>query len=367
MKENWKYVIIAILAMTLSSITGYAQNPIVQTCYTADPAPMVYGDRFYIYIDRDEGPDYYNMNEWRVYSSADMVNWTDHGAQLPLTAFSWAKAGTAWAAQCIERYGKFYWYVCCTDTESNINAIGVAVSDSPTGPFKDALGKPMISGGWGYIDPTVFIDDDGQAYIYWGNPGLFYVKVNEDMISYSGDIVEVEQTVEGFGGPKEPKEGVQYKDLYEEGPWFYKRGGKYYLLYAAGGVPEHISYSMSDSPTGPWKYMGKIMPLQDTNSFTNHCGVVDFKGKSYFAYHTGWLPGGGGFTRSVCIEEFKYNEDGTIPTIMATKKRKDYQRRCSTGRNIESLSEDGSRNNGLGAWAENGPRQQYRGLCYFHS
>lgn len=75
------------LAMTLSSITGYAQNPIVQTCYTADPAPMVYGDRFYIYIDRDEGPDYYNMNEWRVYSSADMVNWTDHGAQLPLTAF----------------------------------------------------------------------------------------------------------------------------------------------------------------------------------------------------------------------------------------------------------------------------------------
>ena len=183
MKENWKYVIIAILAMTLSSITGYAQNPIVQTCYTADPAPMVYGDRFYIYIDRDEGPDYYNMNEWRVYSSADMVNWTDHGAQLPLTAFSWAKAGTAWAAQCIERYGKFYWYVCCTDTESNINAIGVAVSDSPTGPFKDALGKPMISGGWGYIDPTVFIDDDGQAYIYWGNPGLFYVKVNEDMIS----------------------------------------------------------------------------------------------------------------------------------------------------------------------------------------
>lgn len=173
MKENWKYVIIAILAMTLSSITGYAQNPIVQTCYTADPAPMVYGDRFYIYIDRDEGPDYYNMNEWRVYSSADMVNWTDHGAQLPLTAFSWAKAGTAWAAQCIERYGKFYWYVCCTDTESNINAIGVAVSDSPTGPFKDALGKPMISGGWGYIDPTVFIDDDGQAYIYWVTPAFF--------------------------------------------------------------------------------------------------------------------------------------------------------------------------------------------------
>ena len=213
----------------------------MQTCYTADPAPMVYGDRFYIYIDRDEGPDYYNMNEWRVYSSADMVNWTDHGAQLPLTAFSWAKAGTAWAAQCIERYGKFYWYVCCTDTESNINAIGVAVSDSPTGPFKDALGKPMISGGWGYIDPTVFIDDDGQAYIYWGNPGLFYVKVNEDMISYSGDIVRVPLVAESFG----KREGdAQRATLYEEGPWLYKRDKKYYLFWPGGPLPEHIGYSI---------------------------------------------------------------------------------------------------------------------------
>ena len=128
-------MIIAILAMTLSSITGYAQNPIVQTCYTADPARW-FMETGFIYISTGmKGLIISNMNEWRVYSSADMVNWTDHGAQLPLTAFSWAKAGTAWAAQCIERYGKFYWYVCCTDTESNINAIGVAVSDSPTGPL----------------------------------------------------------------------------------------------------------------------------------------------------------------------------------------------------------------------------------------
>jgi arabinoxylan arabinofuranohydrolase len=306
-----------------SSVTVWAQNPVVQTHFTADPAPMVYNGRMYIYADRDEGPDYYVMNEWRVYSSADMVNWTDHGACMPLTTFKWASANSAWASQCIERNGKFYWYVCCTDASSNSNVIGVAVGDSPTGPFSDALGKPLISGGWGYIDPTPYIDDDGQAYLYWGNPGCFYVKLNEDMISYSGNVVELEQTVESFGGPKDGAThddvvSGKYKDLYEEGPWFYKRNGKYYLLYAAGGVPEHIAYSMSDGPTGSWKYVGQIMPEQNTNSFTNHCGVMDFKGHSYFFYHTGWLPNGGGFTRSVSVEEFKYNADGTIPTINAT-------------------------------------------------
>ena len=106
--------------------------------------------------------------------------------------------------------------------------------------------------------------------------------------------------------------------MYTEGPWFYRRGDKYYLLYAAGGVPEHIAYSMSDSPTGPWRYMGEIMPLSDTGSFTNHCGVTDYKGRSYFFYHTGKLPRGGGFGRSIAVEEFSYKPDGTFPIIMPT-------------------------------------------------
>ncbi len=304
--------------LLLAIVSVKAQNPIVQTCYTADPAPMVYDGRFYVCIDRDEGPDYYVMNEWRIYSSADMVNWTDHGAVLPLTTFEWATEGSAWASQCIERNGKFYWYVCCTPKGESASVIGVAVGDSPTGPFKDALGKPLVEGGWGYIDPTPFIDDDGQAYLYFGNPGCYYVKLNEDMISYSGDVVEIEQDEDSFGGPKEPEDGVTYTDLYEEGPWLCKRNDTYYLLYAAGGVPEHIAYSTSNSPEGPWKYQGQIMPLQDTNSFTNHSGVMDFMGHSYFVYHTGWLPGGGGFTRSVCVEEFTYNDDGSFPEITAT-------------------------------------------------
>ncbi len=259
------------------------------------------------------------MQEWRVYSSKDMVNWTDHGSPLAIEDFKWAD-DRAWAPQCVERDGKFYFYVPLHSSLTGAMAIGVAVGDTPVGPFKDAIGAPLVDGSWDYIDPTVFVDDDGQAYLYWGNPEIYYVKLNRDMISFEGEVRKVEQTVEGFGAPavKLRDKNTKYKDMYTEGPWFYKRGGKYYLLYAAGGVPEHISYSMSDSPEGPWKYMGEIMPLHDTGSFTNHCGVADFRGHSYFLYHTGRLPGGGGFGRSVAIEEFKYNPDGTFPVIHPT-------------------------------------------------
>lgn len=250
---------------------------------------MVHDGTLYVYTGHDEdGADFFWMQEWRVYSTKDMVNWTDHGSPLAIEDFSWGD-DRAWAPQCVERNGKFYFYVPLHSKLTGAMAIGVAVGDSPTGPFKDAIGKPLVDGDWAYIDPTVYIDDDGQAYLYWGNPEIFYVKLNDDMVSYSGDVNVVEQTVEGFGAPspKLREKDKKYKDNYTEGPWFYKRNGKYYLLYAAGGVPEHIAYSMSDSPTGPWKYMGEIMPLCDTGSFTNHCGVAEFKGQPYFFYHTG--------------------------------------------------------------------------------
>lgn len=312
-------VLPALLAVATALPSG-AQNPIVQTCYTTDPAPMVSGDRIYIYTGHDEnGADFFWMQEWRVYSSADMVNWTDHGSPLALEDFSWAD-DRAWAPQCIERNGKFYWYVCAHSKLTGTMAIGVAVGDSPTGPFRDAIGKPLADGSWDYIDPTVMIDDDGQAWLMWGNPRCYYAKLNPDMTSIAGEVKVLEQTEAGFGAP-DPKlreKDKQYKDMYVEGPWLMKRNKNYYLLYAAGGVPEHIAYSMSRKITGPWKYMGPIMPLGDTNSFTNHCGVADFKGHSYFFYHTGKLAGGGGFARSVAVEEFKYNKDGTFPTILPT-------------------------------------------------
>ena len=249
-----------------------------------------------------------------------MVNWTDHGSPLALESFSWAD-DRAWASQCVERNGKYYWYICAHSRLSKGMAIGVAVADSPTGPFRDAIGKPLFeNGSWDHIDPTVLIDDDGQAWLMWGNPQCYYLKLNPDMISYSGELGLLDMTEEAFGGPimSKREQGKQYRDSYVEGPWLSKRGNTYQLLYAAGGVPEHISYSTAPSPVGPWTYAGVIMPLGETNSFTNHCGVADFKGHSYFFYHTGKLPKGGGFGRSVAVEEFKYNADGSFPTILPT-------------------------------------------------
>ncbi len=323
MKRMNRKTCIMLVAMFLMAVgmSVKAQNPFVQTWFTSDPAPMVHDGTMYVYTGHDEDrADFFWMQEWRVYSTRDMVNWTDHGSPLALESFSWAD-DRAWASQCIERDGKFYWYICAHSRLSKGMAIGVAVGDSPTGPFRDAIGKPLFeNGSWDHIDPTVFIDDDGQAWLYWGNPRVYYLKLNRDMISYEGELGMLPMTEEAFGSPAMDKreKGRKYKDSYVEGPWITKRKGVYQLLYAAGGVPEHISYSTAPSPTGPWTYAGEIMPLSDTGSFTNHCGVADFKGHSYFFYHTGKLPGGGGFGRSVAVEEFNYNADGSFPTILPT-------------------------------------------------
>ena len=305
----------AALMLTLTMVApaaARADNPIVQTIYTADPAPMVHNGRVYLYTGHDEdGSTYFTMKEWRVYSSADMVNWTDHGSPMSLATFSWASAD-AWAGHVVPRNGKFYWYVPVKNRATGRMAIGVGVATSPTGPFTDAIGRPLAENG--EIDPHVLIDDDGQAYLYWGNPNLWYVRLNPDMISYSGGVNRIPLTTAGFGArtgnPSRPT-------LYEEGPWVYKRNGLYYNVFAAQCCSEFIAYSTAPTPTGPWTYRGTVMPTQG-GSFTNHAGIVDFKGGSYFFYHNGALPGGGGFTRSVAVERFSYRADGSLPTITMT-------------------------------------------------
>jgi len=440
------------MAFMLFSKMNFAQNPIVQTNYTADPAPMVHDGTVYVYTSHDEDQtvrNFFTMNDWRCFSSTDMVNWTDHGAILSYKDFEWSR-GDAWAGQCVYRNGKYYYYLPVNQKNGG-NAIGVAVSDSPTGPFKDAIGKPLLI-GYGYIDPSVYIDDDGQAYLYWGNPHLWYVKLNQDMVSYDQKtgIVQVPLTEESFKlrtinahktfawaksidgrashsikGPNNkyywfvsavdkttdkkvigvavgdqaigPFKDILGKPLitehcgegninptvvvdnnkqsfltwgeselwyaklnsdmisydqtsgielipadkkewfaskikgtvnstekrsttYEEGPWVFKRNSKYYLLYPAGGVPEHLAYSTSKSITGPWIYGDTIMRvIPKDGAFTNHPGYIEFKGKSYLFYHNAELPGGGGFKRSVGIEPFKFNADGTIPLMQSTK------------------------------------------------
>jgi arabinoxylan arabinofuranohydrolase len=452
MKHLYKTLLLLTVQSLICTGSLLAQNPIIQTIYTADPAPLVYKDTLFVYAGHDEDKStWFVMKDWHVYATTDMVNWTDRGVGMSLKNFSWASKD-AWAGQCIERDGKFYWYVPVNAKNGGMS-IGVAVGNSPTGPFKDALGKPMISGGWGYIDPSVFIDDDGQAYLYWGNPHLYYVKLNKDMTSYdqATGIVKVPLTDESFKlrihnakntfkwaqsidglnshSVKNPADNKFYwyvsaidrstqkkvigvavgeraigpftdmlnkplisekadganvnptvivdndrvtwlnwgtkerwqvrlnKDMmsydisegikqisddkkewfakkinatvdgtekrfttYEEGPWLYKRNKLYYLLYPAGGVPEHLAYSTGPSAVGPWTYRDTIMDvIKKGGAFTNHPGLVDYEGKSYLFYHNGALLGGGGFNRSVCVDECKFNADGSIIRINPTQ------------------------------------------------
>jgi arabinoxylan arabinofuranohydrolase len=306
-------VLVALVcAIALLQAPAQADNPIVQNIYTADPAPLVYGGRVYLYTGHDEDAStYFTMRDWRVYSTTDMVNWTDHGSPMSLATFAWADAN-AWAGQVVARNGKFYWYAPMRQRSNGQMVIGVAVSDSPTGPFRDAIGRPLV--GNGQIDPTVMIDDDGQAYLYWGNPDLWYVRLNADMTSYSGSPTKIALTTAGFG----TRTGdANRPTLFEEGPWVYKRNGLYYNVFAAKCCSEFLAYSTSPGPTGPWTYRGTVMPTTGS-SFTNHPGVIDFNGGSYLFYHNGALPGGGGFTRSVAVEKFSYGADGSIPTISMT-------------------------------------------------
>ncbi|HVT09844.1 MAG TPA: glycoside hydrolase family 43 protein [Polyangia bacterium] len=287
------------LGVVATASPARADNPIVQTSYTADPAPMVYEGTLYLYTSHDEDVtvnNFYTMNDWRLYSTTDMVNWTDHGSPAGLKTFKWS-TDSAWAPQGVPRNGKFYLYV---PLNNNTGAkIGVAVSSSVAGPFTDPLGRALAASGSGNIDPTVFIDDDGQAYMYWGNSTLRYVKLNADMTSTSGSVTNV--ALNGF----------------TEGPWFYKRGSLYYMVYAATSGTEKISYATSNAPTGPWNIRGDIMGTSST--YTNHPGVIDYQGHSYFFYHNSALPGGNNYKRSVCVEEFTYGADGSIPKISMTK------------------------------------------------
>lgn len=312
---------IAVLAACAGFYAAHAQNPIITTCFTPDPAPFVHGDTVYLFTDHDEDDaQYFKMKDWLLFSTDDMVNWTYRGTPMSTATFQWAKQGdNAWASQAIERDGKWYWYVAAEDTVKHLHGVGVAMADSPEGPYVDPIGKPLVPGDWGFIDPSVFIDDDGQAYLFWGNNGLWYAKLGDDMISLASDITKVNTEDSTAFGPlvmkfdyglnrQVPKTG------YEEGPWIYKRDDTYYLEYAAGGVPEHMAYSTSKSVDGPWVYQGRVMD-EAPASFTIHGGSIEFKGRHFMFYHDGRNVNGGGFRRATCVEEFTPNADGSIPFI----------------------------------------------------
>ncbi len=298
-------------------------NPLIRDNFTADPAPMVHDGKLYLYVghdvytpEMDEAKDHrmFNIVDWLCYSTEDMKTWEAHGTVLAPTDFAWA-TGEAWASQVIEKGGKFYYYVTAQSAEPVVGkAVGVAVSDSPVGPFVDPIGKPLISddmtdngarGWWNDIDPTALIDQEGTAWLCWGNGTCFLAKLKPNMVELDGEI--------------------RILDLprYVEGPWLHYKDGLYYLTYASmGRGRETISYATAPSVEGPWTPQGELTGMAE-NSFTIHPGIVEFKDQWYLFYHnaTLTLDGHGPATgrRSVCFDKLYYNEDGTMQPVVQTR------------------------------------------------
>jgi beta-xylosidase len=296
-------------------------NPLFTEIHTADPAPMVHNCTFYIACGHDEGTTGFALYEWYVLSSTDMVNWSDNGGPaLSLNDFSWANAN-AWAGHLTERNGSFYWYVPINQSGGAMT-IGVAVASNPTGPYTDAIGGPLITDqiemdNWNYgdagetpytIDPAAFVDDDGQAYLYYGGFWrLVGVPLNDDMISLAGPLEYLNITgAPGDGG-------------IFEAPFVFKREGTYYIIYAANQNPATIDYATSNDPMGPFHYEGRILDTLPNNpgedAATSHPGAAEFAGQWYLVYHLSDGPNGGTYRRQVAVDKMYFNSDGTIDPV----------------------------------------------------
>jgi len=298
------------LFLTCLLLYSFAQNPVIKSIYTADPSARVFNDTLYLYPSHDrDSAQWWDMNDWHVFSTVDMKNWTDHGVALSLKDIKWAKK-YAWAHDCGYKNAKYYFYY-----PTDQNYIGVAVSNYPVGPFIDPLGKPLISrqtpgviANRDLIDPCVFTDDDGKSYLFFGQNDVCVIKLNNDMISFDDKVKIIKGT-----------------DHFFEAIWVHKYNGKYYMSYSGNGK---ILYAMSENVLGPYKYKGEI--LDEVNSITNHHSIVQYKGKWYLFYHNANLalkniPDNSPYRkyiqwrRSVCIEFLHYNADGSIQKVIQTK------------------------------------------------
>ncbi|WP_308365648.1 MULTISPECIES: endo-1,4-beta-xylanase [unclassified Microbulbifer] len=306
-KNPLKVLLTAVL-LSVSAVCS-ADNPLVSHVYTADPAARVFNDRMYVIVthDQDTQSDYSELHDYYMFSSDDMVNWQDHGVVFNArTDTSWANL--AYAPDIIERNGKYYLYF-----PDGASSIGVAVSDSPTGPFTDPLGRPLVDRNtpnanvdW-VFDPGVFIDDDGQAYLYFGGGGpgnARVIRLNEDMISTSGAAITLD--VPNF-----------FEALY-----MHKRNGTYYLSYSTNteaGLA--IDYMTSNSPTSGFVHRGTVLPNPwENNNNNNHQSIVEFNNQWYLFYHNRAVANARGastFQRSINVDRLFYNGDGSIQQVNA--------------------------------------------------
>jgi hypothetical protein len=296
-----------------SQQVAFAQNPFITNQYSADPTARVFGNRVYVFPSHDilAAPGkgrvgWFCMEDYHVFSSADLTSWTDHGMIITQNKVPWVKPDSysMWAPDCIERNGKYYFYFPTTPKDSTIArgfTVGVAVADHPEGPYTP-LPTP-IKGVKG-IDPNVLIDKDGQAYLYWSQGNIYGAKLNENMTELASEPKILGDL---------PSKGLK------EGPFVFERNGIYYMTYPhVENKTERLEYAIGDNPLGPFKITGVIMDESPAGCWTNHHSLLQFKDQWYLFYHHNDFSPGFDKARSVRIDSLSFNADGTIKKVMPT-------------------------------------------------
>ena len=311
--------------------------------YGGDPAAFVDGDTVYAYTGHDISTNaevdqaIYNIPEYLCYSTKDLIHWNYEGVVMNMKNVSWGDSKSAWASQVVKHKGKYYLYFCSWDKKyaGGRQSIGVAVSDSPTGPFKD-IGQPVVSGSltsdetsyWDDIDPTVWVETDSSGtehrYLAWGNSRYYICELNDDMTSVKDLNGDGKITFGGEGSNGDVFYRGKGLNMYTEAPWLYRRQnadgayyGNYYLIYAYRWREQMAYSTCTDLLKGDWTFGDVIFECNATSN-TNHSGLFDFKGKTYMIYHNGALPEGNGYRRSPNICEVHFDSSGKIMKMEET-------------------------------------------------
>jgi hypothetical protein len=304
-----------LLSLVLSIMNGLqAQNPIVRDQFSADPSARVFGDKVYVFPSHDilatEGKGrlkWFCMEDYHMFSSSNLTDWKDHGVVVTQNKIPWVRPNSysMWAPDCIERYGKYYFYFPTspkdTTTYGRGFTVGVAVADKPEGPYTPEA-TPIV--GVHGIDPNVFIDKDGQAYLYWSAGNIYGAKLKSNML-------ELDSKVDTLGAL--PTKGLK------EGPYLFERNGIYYLTYPhVENKIERLEYAIGDNPLGPFKFTGVIMDESASGCWTNHHSFINFKNQWYLFYHDRDYSPGFDKLRSIRADSLFFNADGTIKKVIPT-------------------------------------------------
>lgn len=306
-----KYILLFILIAFAASNT-IAQNPVIRDQYSADPTARVFNGKVYLYPSHDilgkpgQGrPDWFCMEDYHVFSSENLTDWTDHGMIVSQTTVPWAnpKGYSMWAPDCIERNGKYYFYfpTAPDSTYGRGFAIGVAVAEKPEGPYVPE--KTPIKNVKG-IDPNVFIDKDGQAYLYWSMGNIFAAKLKENMLELASEPVIIGEL---------PNKGLK------EGPFLFERNGIYYMTMPhVENKIERLEYYTGNNPLGPFKFGGVIMDESPVGCWTNHHSFINYNNQWYLFYHHNDYSPKFDKNRSVRIDSMFFENDGSIRKVIPT-------------------------------------------------